>query len=273
MLDMGFKPQVDQILRRVSDNRQTMFFSATLDGAVGELARAYTNQPVRIEAELPSERKPGEIDHQFVSVTPETKVDTLVELLREADGLSPWCSSARSAAPIGWPRASRASRPDALAMHGDLSQVQREKALSRFESGEGHDADRHGRRSPRARPRRRQARRELRPARGREGLHPSRRPHRPRRPLRRCRHARPPRPAGRRQPRRPAQRSGRAVRRTTCMKVAAPRLVYSSRSRNSKRGPVATSPQDLSLGNASRLSASIRAKALYSPQPRASRQH
>src|SRR6478736_7211704 len=45
MLDMGFKPQVDKILRRVSDDRQTMFFSATLDGAVGELARAYTNQP------------------------------------------------------------------------------------------------------------------------------------------------------------------------------------------------------------------------------------
>ena len=40
MLDMGFKPQVDKILRRVSDDRQTMFFSATLDGAVGELARA-----------------------------------------------------------------------------------------------------------------------------------------------------------------------------------------------------------------------------------------
>src|SRR5205823_8396098 len=43
MLDMGFQPQVDRIVRRLPRNRQTMFFSATLDGRVGELARAYTN--------------------------------------------------------------------------------------------------------------------------------------------------------------------------------------------------------------------------------------
>ena len=52
MLDMGFKPQVDRIVRRLPRNRQTMFFSATLDGHVGELARAYTNSPSRIEGEL-----------------------------------------------------------------------------------------------------------------------------------------------------------------------------------------------------------------------------
>jgi ATP-dependent RNA helicase RhlE len=42
MLDMGFKPQVDRIVRRLPVARQTMFFSATLDGEVGELARRYT---------------------------------------------------------------------------------------------------------------------------------------------------------------------------------------------------------------------------------------
>src|SRR3954469_10383037 len=47
MLDMGFQPQVDRIVRRLPRNRQTMFFSATLDGPVGELARAYTNSPSR----------------------------------------------------------------------------------------------------------------------------------------------------------------------------------------------------------------------------------
>ena len=50
MLDMGFQPQVDRIVRRLPSNRQTMFFSATLDGVVGELARAYTNSPSRFEA-------------------------------------------------------------------------------------------------------------------------------------------------------------------------------------------------------------------------------
>ena len=57
MLDMGFKPQVDRIVRRLPQNRQTMFFSATLDGEAGELARAYTNSPSRFEADLlPNDR-------------------------------------------------------------------------------------------------------------------------------------------------------------------------------------------------------------------------
>ena len=56
MLDMGFKPQVDKLVRRVPSNRQTMFFSATLDGEVGMLAHAYTSSPSRFEAELPAER-------------------------------------------------------------------------------------------------------------------------------------------------------------------------------------------------------------------------
>ena len=88
MLDMGFKPQVDRIVKRLSRERQTMFFSATLDGEVGELARAYTQSPARIEAELPSEREYGAIDHHFVPVTPDTKVTTLVELLEAERGLA-----------------------------------------------------------------------------------------------------------------------------------------------------------------------------------------
>jgi superfamily II DNA/RNA helicase len=47
MLDMGFQPQVDRIVRQLPRNRQTMFFSATLDGEVGKLARTYTNSPSR----------------------------------------------------------------------------------------------------------------------------------------------------------------------------------------------------------------------------------
>ena len=46
MLDMGFKPQVDRLVRRLPRERQTMLFSATLDGEVGELARAYTSGAV-----------------------------------------------------------------------------------------------------------------------------------------------------------------------------------------------------------------------------------
>ena len=205
MLDMGFKPQVDKILRRVSDNRQTMFFSATLDGAVGELARAYTNQPVRIEAELPSEHQPGEIDHQFVSVT------------RGQQG-----REARRAAPGGArPRTRlrphearrRPARPAPRAPSGARGRDARRQDAGRPREGaralrgrQGDDADRHRRRRPRARPLRHHARDQLRSARGREGLHAPRRPHRPRRPLGHGRHARAPRPAGRGQPRRAPER-------------------------------------------------------------------
>src|SRR5207248_1686650 len=87
MLDMGFQPQVDLIVARLPHNRQTMFFSATLDGRVGELARAYTNSPARFEAEHSTE-EPGEIDHRFVPVTLDTKVETLVEHIRSSEGLT-----------------------------------------------------------------------------------------------------------------------------------------------------------------------------------------
>ena len=88
MLDMGFKPQVDRIVQRLPRDRQTMFFSATLDGEVGELARSYTQSPARIEASLPTEHGPGEIEHRFVSVTQDTKVEKLVELLAAERGLA-----------------------------------------------------------------------------------------------------------------------------------------------------------------------------------------
>src|SRR5918996_4954125 len=87
MLDMGFKPQVDRIVRRLPKNRQTMFFSATLDGEAGELARAYTKSPSPVESDLPS-RQPAEIEHRFVPVTADTKLDVLAEHLRAADGLT-----------------------------------------------------------------------------------------------------------------------------------------------------------------------------------------
>ena len=105
MLDMGFKPQVDRIVKRMPADRQTMFFSATLDGEVGELAHRYTQLPSRFEAELPEGSASGDVDHRFVPVTPENKVQTLVELLPTTAG---WrsCSCGRRPAPTGSSRSS-----------------------------------------------------------------------------------------------------------------------------------------------------------------------
>ena len=123
MLDMGFKPQVDRIVKRLPRDRQTMFFSATLDGEVGELAGAYTQSPVRIEAGLPSEHASGDIDHQFVPVTPDTKVETLIELLEADRGLAlVFVRTKRGADRLARKLEQRGVK--ALAMHGDLNQSQ-----------------------------------------------------------------------------------------------------------------------------------------------------
>ena len=133
MLDMGFQPQVDRIVRRLPRNRQTMFFSATLDGRVGGLAHAYTSSPSRFENE-PSTTERGEIDHRFVPVTAATKVDTLIEHLESAEGLTlVFTRTKRGADRL----VQKLRRLDvrAVSMHGDMSQRAREHALAQFEHG------------------------------------------------------------------------------------------------------------------------------------------
>jgi superfamily II DNA/RNA helicase len=133
MLDMGFQPQVDRVVRQLSRNRQTMFFSATLDGQVGELARTYTNSPSRFETEpLPADR--SGIDHRFVPVTASTKLETLVEHITSSDGLTLVFTRTKRGADRLVQRLLRHSVA-AAAIHGDLSQRERERALARFESG------------------------------------------------------------------------------------------------------------------------------------------
>ena len=134
MLDMGFRPQVEQILRLLPARRQTMLFSATLDGEVGTLARAYTLNPSRFEAELPSQHSDGEVEHRFVAGH------------RRRQG-----QPSRRATP-GRARSVARLRPDearrrparaklrglgieTAAMHGDMTQGARERALERFRSG------------------------------------------------------------------------------------------------------------------------------------------
>jgi superfamily II DNA/RNA helicase len=132
MLDMGFKPQVDRIVRRLPRNRQTMFFSATLDGEAGELARAYTNSPSRFEADL-SPEEPGDIEHRFVSVTTDSKVETLVEHIRSSASTLVFVRTKRGADRLVQKLARHGVR--AASMHGDMSQTARQRALAQFENG------------------------------------------------------------------------------------------------------------------------------------------
>lgn len=134
MLDMGFQPQVDRIVRRLPRDRQTMFFSATLDGEVGRIAHAYTHNPCTHEAELPVSRERGEVEHRFVPVTPDNKVDRLVGLLNEEQGRTlVFVRTKRGADRLV--RKLERHGIKATAMHGDKTQAAREKALARFEKG------------------------------------------------------------------------------------------------------------------------------------------
>jgi superfamily II DNA/RNA helicase len=133
MLDMGFQPQVDKIVRRMSRDRQTMFFSATLDGPVGLLASSYTRNAARHEVEAPKQTV-DEASHQFVPVTGADKVETLVKLLQAEVGLAlVFVRTKRGADRLA--ARLKAKGISAAAMHGDLSQGQRERALARFEAG------------------------------------------------------------------------------------------------------------------------------------------
>jgi superfamily II DNA/RNA helicase len=133
MLDMGFQPQVDRIVRRLPRNRQTMLFSATLVGRVDGMIGAYTSNPVRVEADHPAEAK-HDVEHRFVPVTAENKLETLIAELRGADGLSlVFVRTKRGADRL----AKRLGRHGitAGALHGDMSQSARERSLARFDSG------------------------------------------------------------------------------------------------------------------------------------------
>jgi superfamily II DNA/RNA helicase len=134
MLDMGFRPQVEAIVRVLPKRRQTMLFSATLDGEVGALAHAYTTNASRFEAELPSQHSDGEVEHRFVAVTAADKVERLIKLLDADRGLAlVFVRTKRGADRLA--HKLRGHGVEAAAMHGDMTQGARERALQRFRSG------------------------------------------------------------------------------------------------------------------------------------------
>ena len=133
MLDMGFRPAVDRIVGGTPRSRQTLFFSATLDGDAGRLADRYTRDARRHEHRATRERR-AEVEHRFVSVPHERKLDALVRELRDERGLTlVFVRTKRGADRLV--KRLRSQRVTAVAMHGNKSQGQRERALASFASG------------------------------------------------------------------------------------------------------------------------------------------
>jgi len=134
MLDMGFQPQVDRIVRRLPKDRQTMFFSATLDGAVGRIAEVYTRNPVLHEVAGYDRAVVEEADHRFISVPPHAKLTKLTELATAEGGLTlVFVNTKRAVDDLA--RRLKAEGVPALALHGDMRQEARDRSLQRFADG------------------------------------------------------------------------------------------------------------------------------------------
>jgi len=132
---MGFRPQVDRILGRIPQNRQTMLFSATLDGPVADLARAYTDNASRFSTGAQVADRAGDVGHEFVRVTAADKLERLVEQLERERGLALVFVRTKHGADRLARKLERDHDVRAAVMHGNMSQNARERSLSRFESG------------------------------------------------------------------------------------------------------------------------------------------
>ena len=135
MLDMGFKPAIDRIVGLCPDERQTLFFSATLDGEAGRIAQEFTVDAATHE-HAPPTRPITEMDHRFIDTHGDDKVDLLVETLQsEERGLAIVFVRTKHGADRLARRLDQAG-VDSGSMHGGKTQGQRERALRAFERGQ-----------------------------------------------------------------------------------------------------------------------------------------
>ncbi|MFV0526089.1 MAG: DEAD/DEAH box helicase [Acidimicrobiales bacterium] len=132
MADMGFLPQVEWILRRIERDHQTLLFSATLDGAIDGLVKRYQDDPVRHEV-TSSEVTVAQMAHRFLAVHEMDRTRVVAAIVEAVDRTMVFCNTKRGCDRL-------AANLDKLgvsaqAIHGDLRQRQREKALRDFTNG------------------------------------------------------------------------------------------------------------------------------------------
>ena len=136
MLDLGFLPDVERILQLTPADRQTMLFSATMPGEVVTLARRHLQQPMHVRAEQHDEPKHVPLTEQHAFRAHQLdKVEMLARVLQaEGRGLTMvFCRTKRVADQLAGALAVRGFA--AAAVHGDLGQAQRERALRAFRHG------------------------------------------------------------------------------------------------------------------------------------------
>ncbi|OBJ33418.1 DEAD/DEAH box helicase [Mycolicibacter heraklionensis] len=137
MLDLGFLPDIERILSRIPDDRQSMLFSATMPGPIITLARSFMNQPTHIRAEAPHSSAVHDATEQFVYRAHALDKAELVARVLQARGRGAtmiFTRTKRTAQKVADDLGERGFKVGAV--HGDLGQVAREKALKQFRGGE-----------------------------------------------------------------------------------------------------------------------------------------
>jgi superfamily II DNA/RNA helicase len=132
MADMGFLPQVEWILRHTDREHRTLLFSATLDGAVHVLVERYQRDPVRHEV-ASRQVTVEEMHHRFLLVHEMDKVKVAAAIAEVSGRTIMFTNTKRQADRLSADL--RREGIEAQAIHGDLRQSDREKALARFSEG------------------------------------------------------------------------------------------------------------------------------------------
>jgi superfamily II DNA/RNA helicase len=132
MADMGFMPQVEWVLRRLERPHQTLLFSATLDGAVDRLVKRYLTDPVHHEV-ASSTQTVAAMEHRFLQVHQMDKVKVAAAICRPHDKALAFVRTKRGADRLVEQLGKEGVK--AAAIHGDLRQTNRERALADFSSG------------------------------------------------------------------------------------------------------------------------------------------
>ncbi len=135
MLDIGFRPDIEKILRRCPRDRQTLLLSATVAPGVERLARTYMHEPEVLDFS-PKTKSVDTIEQFYFTVDQERKFDLLVELLKreKPDQAIVFCRTKRGTERI-YRRVSKGFS-DVDMMHGDMAQSARDRVMKAFRAGE-----------------------------------------------------------------------------------------------------------------------------------------
>ena len=137
MLDLGFLPDIERILKLTPDGRQTMLFSATMPGPIITLARTFMTQPTHIRAEGVQGSATHDTTEQFAYRAHALDKIEMVARILQAEGRGAtmiFTRTKRTAQKVCDELAERGFKVGAV--HGDLGQIAREKALKAFREGE-----------------------------------------------------------------------------------------------------------------------------------------